>query len=106
MKRRYKQRGENPEWPITLEGLWKYGESIPEWLSDRANVTIMSGDGIKNIEIRETSSGGFEIIDSGKAGILVSLKKKDWYVIFDGKRVAAISPEQLLFLYEEKIEKA
>ena len=56
MKRRYKQRGENPEWPITLEGLWKYGESIPEWLSDRANVTIMSGDGIKNIEIRETST--------------------------------------------------
>ncbi len=104
--KRYIQRGENPEWPLILEGLWKYGETIPEWLSDRANVTIMSGDGIKNIEVRETSSGGYEIIDSGKSNVLVSVKRKDWFVIYDGKIVKSISPEQLLFLYEEKFEKA
>lgn len=104
--KKYIQRGENPEWPLILEGLWKYGETIPEWLSDRANVTIMSGDGIKNIEVRETSSGGYEIIDSGKSNVLVSVKKKDWFVIYDGKIVKSISPEQLLFLYKEKFEKA
>jgi hypothetical protein len=104
--KKYIQRGENPEWPLILEGLWKYGETIPEWLSDRANVTILSGDGIKNIEVRETSSGGYEIIDSGKSNVLVSVKKKDWFVIYDGKIVKSISPEQLLFLYKEKFEKA
>ena len=104
--KRYIQRGENPEWPSILEDLWKYGETVPEWLSDRANVTIMSGDGIKNIEIRETSSGGYEIIDSGKSNVLVSVKKKDWFIIYDGKLVKSISPEQLLFLYKEKFEKA
>lgn len=104
--KKYIQRGENPEWPLILEGLWKYGETIPEWLSDRANVTILSGDGIKNIEVRETSSGGYEIIDSGKSSVLVSVKKKDWFVIYDGKIVKSISPEQLLFLYKEKFEKA
>ena len=56
----------------------------------------MSGDGIKNIEIRETSSGGFEIIDSGKG--VVSLKKKDWYVIFDGKKSSNQSRTIIVFV--------
>ena len=103
--RRYKQSGSNPDWPQIIEDTWKYGEPVPEWLSDRAHVTIISGDGIKNIEIRENSTGGFEVVDSGKIGSLVSLRQKDWFVIFDGKRISSISPEQLLFLYKKEEKK-
>ena len=70
--KKYIQRGFNIEWPEKIMDTWKRGENVPEWLSDRANVTIMSSDGIKNIETRETSSGGYEIIDSGKNVILVT----------------------------------
>lgn len=103
--KKYIQRGLNFEWPIEVLDTWTFGEVIPDWLSDRAYVTIMTGDGIKNIETRETSSGGFEIIDSGKQGVLVTLKKKDWFVIYDGKIIKSISPEQLLILYKEIKEK-
>ena len=62
------QRGHNPDWPdlIPEHHTWRLGEDIPEWLSDRAYITIISGDGIKNLGTRETSGGGIEIINSGK----------------------------------------
>ena len=100
IKYHYIQRGENPDWPHIIYGQWKIGEKIPEWLSDRAHVTIVTGDGIKNIETRETSSGGIEIIDSGKIGILATLRKKDWLIIYDGKSVKSIGPEQFNILYK------
>ena len=100
--KKFVQRGFNIDWPEKILDTWKRGEIIPEWLSDRANVTIMSSDGIKNIEIRETSSGGYEIVDSGKIGVLVSLKNSDWFVAWDGKRILSISPDQLEFLYKKE----
>ncbi len=98
------QRGVNPDWPYTIleEDTWKLGEDIPEWLSDRAHITILSGDGIKNLGTRETSGGGIEIIDSGRVGTLVTLDKKDWIVIFDGNSVKSLSPDAMKFLYKLK----
>jgi len=104
--KKYKQRGFNLDWPKEIIDTWTFGNPIPDWLSDRDHVTIMTGDGIKNIETRETSSGGYEIIDSGKIGVLLTLKKKNWFVIYDGKIIKSISPEQLLILYKEIKEKA
>ena len=98
------QRGYNPDWPdlIPENNTWRLGEEIPEWLSDRAHVSILSGDGVKNIGPRETSSGGIEIIDSGKIGTLVTLAKKDWIVIFKDGIVKSLSPEAMKILYKEK----
>lgn len=98
----YVQRGLNPDWPDIIIDMWKHGDPIPEWLSDRAHVTIITADGIKNIETRNNSTGGFEIVDSGKIGTLVSLKKMDWLVLFDGKSVRSASPEQVDFIYKKK----
>jgi hypothetical protein len=98
------QRGHNPDWPYLIpeHNTWRLGEDIPEWLSDRAYITIISGDGIKNLGTRETSGGGIEIINSGKIGTLVTLKKKDWIVIYKDGVVKSLSPEAMKFLYKKK----
>ena len=47
-----KQKGYNPDYPEIAE-IWKYGDPIPEWLSDRANITGLDDNGNPVIETRK-----------------------------------------------------
>ena len=38
----YKQRGRNDKYPAKIE-VWRIGEKVPEWLSDRAKVKFIDG---------------------------------------------------------------
>lgn len=103
---KFKQSGYNSKYPEIIE-TWRLGESIPDWLSDRAKVNFMDGDGNLTLDINETSSGGIEIINSGGTGTLVLLKsKKDYVCRGEGdSRIFSLTRTQLDLLYNPKKQK-
>lgn len=116
---KYKQRGYNCLWPLEIE-TWRLGEKVPEWLSDIALVEFIDGEGNITLRMRNTSGGGYEILQAGvdKAVTLISMKKKEDYVCIPVKSdrlkdfppefeqysspffLRSISPQQLKLIYE------
>lgn len=97
-----RQCGRNPSFPEVLTSTWKYGQPIPEWLSDVAAVEFVDGEGNITLKIEETSTGGINIIRSGRDGVLVNLASKqsivckstDWPIF-------SLTPIQFDLLYKE-----
>lgn len=106
--RYFKQSGHNDAFPEEIE-IWKLGDPIPEWLSDRCKVSFLDGDGNITIETRETSSGGIDIINASGIGTLVELKSRRDYVCKErgnnNSRIFSLSEIQLNLLYQEKLER-
>ena len=93
------QSGYNSKYPLKIE-TWKLGETIPDWLSDKAKVNFVDGDGNLTLDIHETSSGGIEIINSGGTGTLVLLKsKRDYVCRGEDNIIFPLSEIQLNLLY-------
>ena len=65
---KYKQKGTNSAFPQEVE-TWIWGEDIPEWLSD--------------LEHRDLSSGGYELLDSSGQHTLVRASSKKDYICRD-----------------------
>ena len=56
----YKQRGKNNKYPAKIE-VWRIGEKVPEWLSDRAKVKFIDGEGNVTLDRRDRGDGSYEI---------------------------------------------
>lgn len=124
-ERRYKQRGYNCLYPPVIE-IWRLGEKVPEWLSDRAAIQFIDGEGNITLKTRGISKGGFEIIEAGTGEVLVRVGSKDGFVYFpilselknypapnlaepwtqspSTKVIGSLTPTQLklLYTYEER----
>lgn len=96
------QRGENNKYPMEIE-TWKFGEKIPEWLSDRANVKFIDGEGNITLNTRDLNNNGREIISSDGVNTLIRLNTADSYVCFSKSHpLISLRPIQLELLYVEK----
>lgn len=99
----YTQLGHNDKYPEKIY-TWKLGEAVPDWLSDKAKINFIDGDGNLTLDTHETSSGGFEIINSGGTGTLVTLRSKKDYVCVGVKKeediIFPLTQTQLELLYE------
>lgn len=100
---RWVQKGENPKYPKFIE-TWKVGQDVPEWLSDIAKITGMTGDSGKvSIELRETNTGGYEIIDSSGKYTLVKAKNRGDYICFvPGQKLFSLSELQVNLIYKRE----
>lgn len=94
MGRIWKQRGYNCAWPYEIE-TWKWGEKIPEWLSDKAGIEFMDGEGNITLKTRNLSKGGVEILEAGSSQALVRLESKEDLVYISLPRIGLpeIPPE-------------
>lgn len=95
------QRGENSKYPISIE-TWTWGEEVPEWLSDQAKISAIDSETNKvSLEIRNTNSGGYEIIASSGQTTLLTTKHKDDYVCLDLAKggLFVLTKDQLNLLY-------
>lgn len=82
MNKLWKQKGYNCLWPYEIH-IWEWGnQPIPDWLSDRAKVIFIDGEGNKTLCTRELSNGGVEIIKAEGVEALVRLKNKTDLVYF------------------------
>lgn len=101
----YKQKGYNSNFPEEIL-TWRWGEIVPEWLSDKARVKFVDGDGNITLETNDTTTGGFEVIDSTGSSVLVKLESKNDSVCINKKeisgRVFPLSKIQLDLLYTEE----
>lgn len=96
---KYKQRGRNLKYPDTIE-TWRYGEKVPEWISDVCKVKFIDGSGNITLDYRETSSGGLEFISSAGNRVLFTLGSKEDYVCLgNDSRIIVLRPTQLELLY-------
>lgn len=97
------QRGENKNYPYQII-TWRLGEKVPEWLSDRAKVKFIDGEGNLTLDWLETSTGGLDIQDSSGLNILVKMKTKESILCFSKKenRIFSLTPIQYNLLYTEK----
>ena len=94
------QTGDNPGYPKKAE-VWKFGDPVPEWLSDRAQVKELSEKGEPVLETRRCTTGEIEIIEAGGRGVLVRVKNKDSIVLFSETHpLISLTPHQLELLYE------
>lgn len=94
------QRGMNDRYPDTIE-TWEIGDKIPEWLSDKAQVTFIDGEGNLTINMRKLSSGGRDIISSDGKNVLVRMETPTSRVCYSPKRpIFSLRPEQIELLYE------
>lgn len=103
-KSNYKQRGYNAYFPKVLD-TWVFGENpVPEWLVDLAEVKILTGDGIINLDTRRHSDGSYDILQSGKTGVLVHVGGISWIVCHDQEtgRLMGLSPEVFEILYKKE----
>lgn len=75
------QKGYNCLYPFSIR-TWRLGEPIPEWLSDRAAIEFIDGDGNITLKTRPISKGGYEILQAGSTEALVRMKGKGDYVYF------------------------
>ena len=102
--RYYKQKGYNSSFPDEII-TWKFGENIPEWLSDKAKVSFVDGEGNITLDTNDTTTGGFEVIDSTGSSVLVRVESKRDSVCVDkkntGGRIFPLSEKQLDLLYRE-----
>lgn len=105
---KYVQSGYNTKYPQEIE-TWRLGEIIPDWLSDRAKINFIDGEGNLTLDIHETSSGGYEIMNSGGTGTLILLRSKKDYICFGGeggeRRIFPLSQVQLELLYNPSKQK-
>lgn len=94
------QRGMNDRYPDTID-TWRLGEKIPEWLSDKAQVTFIDGEGNLTINIRDLNSGGKEIIEANGKSTLVKMETSNSRVCYSpDSPIFSLRPEQLDLLYE------
>lgn len=103
MNKQYKQRGVNNAYPLEIE-TWKWGEDIPEWLSDLAKIGAIDSETNKVfLEHRELSAGGYELLDSSGSGTLVRTTSKGDYVCRDLSKkkggLFVLTPIQLNLIY-------
>lgn len=94
------QIGENKKYPQKAL-IWEYGMKIPEWLSDRAKVKFLDGEGNITLETSKSNTGSIDILDcSGK--ILVTMKDITSVLIFDKTYgIISLTRKQLDLLYEK-----
>lgn len=97
----YKQTGQNDAYPDTVD-IWCLGWEVPEWLSDRARVKFIDGEGNKTIEVIEEPNGGFSIIDSGGSDRLVTTKTKTSIICFGDSKIFALTGKQFEILYSRR----
>lgn len=98
------QRGMNDRYPDKIE-TWKLGDKIPEWLSDKAQIVFIDGEGNLTLNIRNLNSGGKEIIGSDGKSILVKLDTPKSQVCYSPKKpIFSLRPEQIDLLYESDEE--
>ena len=101
MKKEWIQRGRNDLYPKTIK-IWQRGNKIPEWLSDRACITSINLKNGYNLKFRNTTNGGYELLDSSGVNVLVQVKNLDNYVCLgDNGKIFSLSPTQLNLLYKE-----
>jgi len=99
------QRGRNSKYPSKIE-VWREGDLVPEWLSDRARVeSVDLGSGEKILKINKLSSGGIEIISSDWTNTLIKTSGEGDYVCFGDNRIFSLSEIQLNLLYKNDVEK-
>lgn len=95
------QRGRNNAYPETIK-IWKLGQKVPEWLSDRAKVEgVDLGNEDKLLKTTELSSGGYELYDASGKNVLVRVPKGG-LVCFGDNKIFSLSQKELDLLYEEK----
>ncbi len=102
---RYKQRGYNDTFPEEVT-TWKYGDDVPEWLSDLAKVACIDSNTHRiSLETRDTNTGGFEILESSGQRVLVRLESRTDILCKamsgDGKQITLFSmtPRQFDLIY-------
>lgn len=95
----YKQRGRNDKYPAEIE-VWRIGEKVPEWLSDRARVKFIDGNGDVTLDRRDRSDGSYEIVGASGVGNLVVVPERVGAVCFSDGRVFSLYERQLEILYE------
>jgi hypothetical protein len=100
MEQDWIQKGRNKNFPLKIK-IWKRGDVIPEWLSDRACISSIDLINGYNLRYRNLTSGGYEILDSSGVSTLVFVKKKDHYVCLGDGKIFSLSPEQLNLLYKK-----
>lgn len=99
------QKGRNNFYPQSIR-VWKRGEPIPEWLSDRACITAIDLNFKYSLKYRDTTKGGYEIFDSSGLNVLVRAESKEDYICLgDNGKLFSLSPKQLELLYKKENEK-
>ena len=98
MSLKYKQRGENPKYPEEIE-VWRKGDSVPGWLSDRAKVKFLDGEGNITLERRNLADGGYEILDSSGLSVLARTTGQGDYICWGEDKIFVLTPRQLEILY-------
>ena len=95
----YSQRGRNNKYPEKIE-TWKIGEKVPIWLSDRARIKFIDGNGNMTLDRRDRGDGSYEIIEASGIQTLVTVKERNGVVCFGDGRVFSLRERQLEILYE------
>ena len=97
------QRGFNSNYPQKIL-LWKRGDLVPEWLSNRVKIVAIDGNtGSPVPEYRENSwVNGYSLLDSGGVTVAVSVKDSGDYVCFSEEtgKLFSLNPKQLNLLYD------
>ena len=94
------QRGLNSKYPNKIK-TWRFGEKVPEWISDIAKVIFIDAEGNITLDHRETNTGGLEFLDSSGNRILFTIKSKEDYVCTGDGKLFVLRPLQLELLYKE-----
>lgn len=101
MNLKYKQRGWNPDYPATVD-VWRYGEPIPEWLSDQVRIEEISEEGNPIMTERRTNSGYIEIIGSDGTSVVVRLRNTESVIIYSSTHpLISLTSHQFELLYED-----
>ena len=99
---KYKQLGRNDKFPEKISDTWTRGTPVPEWISDNAKITFIDGNGNIVIEIRDNTSGGYDIIRENGVDILVRTSTQDSIICLSpDNMIISLKKEQIELLYEE-----
>jgi hypothetical protein len=95
------QKGRNNNYPKSIK-IWKRGDRVPEWLSDRAFIASIDLNKGYNLKYRNTTTGGYEILDSSGVSVLIKVTNQEDYVCLgDNGKIFSLSPKQLKLLYKK-----
>lgn len=93
------QRGKNDKYPEIID-TWRFYEKVPSWLSDQAQVKFIDGEGNITLDYINLSTGGREILKSGRQGVLVRLDNINSFVCHSpGLPLFSLRPKQIELLY-------
>lgn len=99
------QKGYNSKYPKEVL-VWKKGDFVPEWLSNRVKIVALDIDtGSPIPEFRKNGwENGYALLDSGGVSIAVSVKNINDFVCFDEStgKLFSLNPRQLNLLYNVK----